>query len=120
MIASRVLASLIGACAFAIVLLAPRVTHADAVDQRPTQAVRFGDLNLDTLPGVETLFRRIQIAAGEVCKQYEWHATLIPSIAHQACIRNAVSGAVRNIDSPLLSAYYNAREDHHSLNTASR
>jgi UrcA family protein len=120
MIASRVLASLIGACALAIVFLAPRVTHADSVDQRPTEAVRFGDLNLDSLSGVEALFRRLQIAAGEVCKQYEPHAILIPSAAHQACVRNAVSGAIRNIDSPLLSAYYDARENHHSLDTASR
>jgi UrcA family protein len=116
---SRVLASIIGAYALVIVLVAPRVTHADSVDQRPYAAVRFGDLNLDTRSGVETLFRRIQTAAGEVCKQYEPHGTLLPSAAHQSCMRNAVLGAVRNIDSPLLTAYYKDREDRHSLNTAS-
>jgi|SRR5665213_1907716 UrcA family protein len=120
MISSRVLASIIGASALAIVLVAPRVTHADSVEQRPTAAVRFGDLNVDTRSGVETLFRRIQTAAGEVCRQYEPHGTFVPSAAHRSCMRSAVSGAVRNVDSPLLTAYYNEREDGHSLNTASR
>ena len=120
MISSRILASIIGAYALVIVLVAPRVTYADPVDQRPTQAVRLGDLNLDTRSGVETLFRRIQIAAGEVCKQYEPHGTLLPSAAHRSCMRNAVSGAVRNVGSPLLTAYYNEREDRHSLITSSR
>jgi|SRR5580698_5123454 UrcA family protein len=118
--ASRVLASLIGASALAIVLLAPPVTHADSFDQRATVAVRFGDLNLDTLSGAQALLRRIRIAAGEVCRQYEPHGSLIPSVAHQACIRDAVSGAVHSVDLPLLSAYYNAQADRHLQNTASR
>jgi UrcA family protein len=120
MISSRVLASIITASALAIVLIAPRVTHADSMEQRPAAAVRFGDLNLDTHSGAETLFRRIQTAASEVCKQYEPHGTLVPSLAHRSCMREAVSVAVRNVDSPLLTAYYNEREDGHSLNTANR
>jgi UrcA family protein len=120
MIASRVLASLTGAYALAIVLLAPRVTHAVSVDQRPAETVRFGDLNLDTLSGAETLFRRIQIAAGDVCKEYEPKGTRLPSAAHRSCMKNAVSGAVRNVGSPLLTAYYNERETRHSEITASR
>jgi UrcA family protein len=106
MISSRILASIIGAYALMIVLAAPRVTHADSVDQSPTAAVRFGDLNLDTRSGVETLLRRIQTAAGEVCMQYEPHGTFLPSAAHRACVRNAVSGAVHDVGAPLLTAYY--------------
>jgi UrcA family protein len=114
MISSRALASVIGAYALAIVLVAPRVTYADSVDQRPSQAVRFGDLNLDTRSGVESLFRRITIAASAVCKDYEPRSTLLPSAAHQTCMRNAISGAVLNVDSLLLTAYYNERENHRS------
>jgi UrcA family protein len=120
MIASPVLASLIGASALAIVLVAPRVTHADSVDQLPTETVRFGDLNLDSRSGAEALFRRIQIAAGKVCREYEPKGSRLPSVAHQSCMRNAVSGAVHNVDSPLLTAYYNEREDRHLQITASR
>jgi UrcA family protein len=120
MISSRVLASLIGAYALAIALVAPQVTYADSIARPPTETVRYADLNLDTHSGVETLFRRIQSAAGEVCKEYEPHGTLVPSAAHRSCIRNAVSGAVRKVDSPSLTAYYSERDDRHSLNTASR
>jgi UrcA family protein len=120
MFSSRVLAALIGGYALAIVLVAPCVTYADSIDEPPTQAVRFGDLNLDSRSGVETLFGRITTAAREVCEQYEPHVTLLPATAHQFCMRNAISGAVRNVDSPLLTAYYNEREGRHSLTTASR
>jgi UrcA family protein len=120
MIASRALASLIGASALAMILVAPRVTHADAVDQPPTEVVRFADLNLDTRGGAQTLLRRIQMAAGNVCKQYQPDGSRLPSAAQQSCIRNAVFGAVRNVDLPMLTAYYNEREGRHSQITASR
>jgi UrcA family protein len=118
--ASRVLASLISASALAIVLLGPRVTHADAVAQRQAEVVRFGDLNLDTRSGAEKLLHRIQMAAATVCKGDEPTGSRLPSAAQEACIRNAVSSAVRNVDSPLLTAYYNQREGRHSQITASR
>ena len=120
MISSRVIASVIGAYALAAVLVAPRVTYADSSDQRPTEVVRFGDLNLDSHSGVDTLFRRIELAAREVCAEYGPFGSFRPSAAHQTCIRNAVSGAVRTVHSPLLTAYYSEREDHHSSTTASR
>ena len=120
MIPSRVLGSLIGAYAVAIVLLAPAVTHADSVDQPPTKTVRFDDLNLATSYGAETLFRRIQIAATAVCEEFEPQGNSLPTTVHESCIRNAVAGAVRNVDSPLLTAYYQERQNRHSQITASR
>jgi UrcA family protein len=118
MISSRVLASFIGAYVLAIVLIAPRVTYADSVDQPPAKAVRFGDLNLDTRSGAQTLFRRIQVAADNVCKQYEPQGASVPSAAHRTCVSNAVSAAVHSVDSPLLTAYYDEREDRQSQITA--
>jgi UrcA family protein len=120
MISSRVLASVIGAYAVVCVLVAPRVTYADAIVQPPSAAVRFTDLNLDSRADVATLLHRIQNAAAEVCKPYASPGTLLPSAAHQSCIRDAVSGAVRKVDSPLLTAYYRQGDNRHSLNTASR
>jgi UrcA family protein len=120
MIASRVLVALISACALAAVFFAPRVTHADSAGQLPTEAVRYGDLDLDTRSGIETLFRRIRIAAAEVCREYEPQGTRLPSSAYRSCTRNAISRAVGNVDSPLLKAYYNEREHRDSLITASR
>jgi UrcA family protein len=120
MITSRVFASVIGACVLASVLVAPRLTFADSVAQAPTAGVRFGDLNLDSRSDVATLFHRIQRAAGEVCQQYAPQGTLLPSAAYRSCITNALSGAVRNVDSPLLTAYYSERDDRQALHTANR
>jgi UrcA family protein len=120
MISSRVLAQVIGACALASVLIGSRATYAGTVEQLPTETVRYADLDLDSRSDVETLFRRITFAAGEVCKEYERGGSYLPTAAYQACIRNAVSGAVRMVDSALLTVYYRERDDRHSLNTASR
>ena len=120
MISSRVLASVVGAYAVAAVLVAPRVTHADPIAQAPTVAVRLADLNLDARSGVAQGFQRIRIAAHEVCQDYAPNGTLLPSAAYQACVREAVSAAVRKVGSPLLTAYYDERSGQHALNTASR
>lgn len=109
MISTRVMVSAIATLALASALLAPRTTYADDVDQRPTAAVRYGDLNLNTASGVDTLFRRIQLAAREVCKEYEPRGSLAPSAAHHSCMSNAISGAVRSVGSPSLAAYYSER-----------
>ena len=120
MISSRVLASVIGAYVVAAVLVAPRVTHADSIAQAPAVAVRLSDLNLDSRSGVATVYQRIRTAANDVCKDYAPHGTLLPSGAYQSCIRDAVSAAVGKLDSPLLTAYHDERNGHHTLNTASR
>lgn len=120
MIASRVLISLISTCALATFFFAPRATHADSGDQPPTITVRFGDLNLDTRTGVEALFRRIKIAAAEVCQKYGPRGTYLPSVAHRSCMKNAVSGAVSDIGSAALKAYYNERARSSSPMVASR
>jgi UrcA family protein len=110
MISTRLMVSIIGTLALASALLAPHATYAD--DQRPTAAVRYGDLNLDTPTGIDALYRRIQVAAQEVCKDYAPHGTLAPSAAHHLCMSNAVSGAVRSVGSTALAAYYSERGDH--------
>jgi UrcA family protein len=112
MISTRLMVSVIGTLALASGLLAPRATYADSVEQRPTVAVRYGDLNLDTRAGVDTLLRRIQVAAREVCKGYEPQGTFAPSAAHHSCMSTAISGAVRSVGSPALTAYYSERDDH--------
>jgi UrcA family protein len=120
MISSRILAAFIGIYAVAVMLLAPRVTYAEPVEPPPAATVRLGDLNLDTPRGVAKLFRRIQAAAAEVCRPYAPHGTLLPSAAYRVCMGNAISGTVRKIDSPFLTAYYVARDPRHSVSTASR
>jgi UrcA family protein len=104
----RLFASVIGlgALASALLVVAPRVTHATSPTTAPTVAVRYGDLDLNSHNGVKQLYRRIQIAAIEVCRSTEPFGSLLSSEAHQACLHNAIVGAVRSVNSPLLSQYY--------------
>ncbi len=118
MLSTRTLLSLIGACAVAIVLTAPRVTHADSVDQQPAVAVRFGDLDLNTDSGVQTLLHRIQIAADKVCERYARPGSILPATVHQSCVRAAIQDAVLKIDSTPLTAYYKGRQRHSFLTSA--
>jgi UrcA family protein len=108
----RLFASVIslGALAGAILLLAPQVTYAASSEQAPAETVHFSDLDLKTHHGVAVLYGRIRTAATDVCSSTEPRGTLLPSAAHQACLRNAVQSAVRSVDSPALSQYYRERD----------
>jgi len=108
----RLFASVIGlsALACALVLVAPRTTQAQSAAAVPTATVRYADLDLNTHNGVKQLYRRIQIAAIEVCRSTEPLGSLLSSEAHQACLRNAIGGAVRSVGSPTLTRYYRERD----------
>jgi UrcA family protein len=108
----RLFASVIGlsALACALVWVAPRTTQAQSAAAVPTATVRYADLDLNTHNGVKQLYRRIQIAAIEVCRSTEPLGSLLSSEAHQACLHNAIGGAVRSVDSPTLTRYYRERD----------
>jgi UrcA family protein len=120
MMNSKMLALAIGAYALTATLIAPRTTFADSPTQSPTAAVHFGDLNLDSRADVAALFHRLQGAAADVCRQYAPQGTLLPSAAYRLCAKNALSGAVRNVDAPLLTAYYHERDDSQALHIVNR
>lgn len=108
MISSRLLASVIGSGLLAslLVLVVPGAAQANPAEQPPSATVQFKDLNLESRTDTARLYRRIQFAAVEVCKQTAPLGTLAASAAHQLCIRNAIVGAVRAVDAPALTAYY--------------
>jgi UrcA family protein len=67
------------------------------------------DLDLSTAAGTQTLYIRIQRAAGEVCDhpghlepQYDYLERAI-----RLCRQQAIADAVANVHSPLLTALYN-------------
>jgi UrcA family protein len=108
----RLYASVVGlsALACALALVAPRETHAQSSTEVPTATVRYADLDLNTHNGVKQLYRRIQIAAIEVCRSTEPLGSLLASEAHQACLHNAIGGAVRSVAAPTLTQYYRERD----------
>ncbi len=105
--AAFALASSVLATAFA----APCLASAESTGRAPAQVVHFSELNLNELAGVQVLYRRLESAARGVCRPALPTGTRIPSAAWQACMANAVNAAVKRVDRPLLSAYYDARID---------
>ncbi len=68
--------------------------------------VRFGDLNLEQPAGVAVLYRRLKLAAKQVCGESEPPGSAITSAAWRACEAQAVDRAVVTVDRPSLTAYY--------------
>jgi UrcA family protein len=81
-----------------------------AADSNPVRSsvVKFGDLNLSSPEGADTLYRRIRGAASNVC----WLTTGADDPAKTlvaGCIHKAVSDAVSKVNNPALFAVYNAK-----------
>jgi len=92
-------------------LLAGTALGSEAAGGRPaarTLTVRYADVNLATVAGATTLYRRIQGAARLVCgepgrslsEQREW----------AQCYRDAVNDAVATVNNPTLTAVHSGRE----------
>jgi UrcA family protein len=68
----------------------------------PAITVKFDDLNIASPAGAKALYRRIQVAAVEVCPQADngdLHMVAIKS----ACVEHAIDDAVRKVDSTALT-----------------
>jgi UrcA family protein len=68
--------------------------------------VRFDDLNLEQPRGVAALYRRLRLAAEQVCGEPQRPGEAILSADWRACVAQAVERAVGAVDRPALTAYY--------------
>ena len=71
----------------------------------PHKVVSFKDLNLDTPEGAAALYRRITIAANEVCGNPERYD--LSQLKLQICVKDAVSRAITQVNRPMLTSLYN-------------
>jgi UrcA family protein len=79
-------------------------SSAGAYEETPiSKVVRFGDLDITKPAGAQVLYRRIEAAAQRVCVLPS-SRTLVTVEEERACIRTAVDKAVRQVDSPQLTA----------------
>ena len=71
--------------------------------------VVFSDLNLTSIDGATTLYRRLRSAAESVCAE---HGTRdVGSIFRvKTCVSAAISSAVADANQPSLTAYYQAKQ----------
>ena len=111
---SRWSAPILGACLLAGTLVLSPLAQAGpaAVSEAgvPTKVVRFHDLDLNSAQGVQALYGRIRRAADEVCAPFGPVGTLARSAAWYSCFGQAIATAVRRVDSPLLTAYYQRQQ----------
>jgi UrcA family protein len=74
----------------------------------PSVTVSFRDLDLSSVAGATTLYRRIQGAARQVCGTPG--ADLFEQSFRRACYRGATADAVRKVNNPLLTAVHEGRK----------
>jgi len=84
-------------------LAAPEAPAARDVEQI---TVHFGDLNIDQTAGAAVLYRRIQLAAEQVCGEPQLTGSHMVSPVWRRCVAQAVDGAVVALDRPALTAYH--------------
>jgi UrcA family protein len=70
----------------------------------PSITVSYRDLELTTIEGANTLYRRMRGAARSVCGE-QGH-TLFEQQAWQACVRNALERGVAAVNNPLLTSVH--------------
>ena len=75
----------------------------------PTATVKFGDLDVLHPQGAAVLYARIQAAAMNVCSSFDGLGRGA-ALHRDGCVNKAIVGAVTQVDSPALSAVYNAHE----------
>ena len=101
------LRNLLAPAAFAVVTAtaaaAPAV--ADGVGEALSVHVKYGDLDLTHPSGVNELFHRIREASQRVCKPLSDRSVTMVQL-HDACVANAMSHAVADVNEPALTALY--------------
>jgi UrcA family protein len=99
------------AVAWAILASGPMIWVANAAHASEPVAhkvVKIKDLNLSTPEGAAVLYGRITRAANEVCGTWD-RFNLSQSHAIKICFNEAVSRAVTQINSPMLTSLYEAK-----------
>jgi UrcA family protein len=70
--------------------------------------VKFADLDVSRQPGATVLYHRIRTAAKEVCSPYD-HSGAVARPYLDACVDQAITDAVAEINVPALLAVYSAK-----------
>jgi UrcA family protein len=83
------------------------VCNAAEAGDVPTTTVRYADLDLSTSQGAARLYSRIRSAAEAVCPGSD-RGDLAAKFRWRDCVKQAIAGAVTNVNRPALSAVYAA------------
>lgn len=78
----------------------------DASQSAPQIDVPYGDLNLSTPMGAQTVLRRIQVAAAKVCGAHQDHRVVGSPRRYRQCVDMATRNAVARVNAPLVVALH--------------
>jgi UrcA family protein len=81
------------------------VARADTFGDTRSQIVRFTDLDINNSSGVKILYRRLNIAANNVCRELEPGRSLLLVAPHRACVHAALSKALADVGNTAVLAY---------------
>jgi UrcA family protein len=84
----------------------PRAFAEQSSERGTSIKVKFGDLNLADPVGIETLYKRIERAARQVCDVDASPSDPLHTSHWRYCYRTAVSNAVRDVNNQKLTAMY--------------
>jgi UrcA family protein len=93
------------------VMVAGAASAASTADDVPTVVVKYSAQSLETDEGVHALYRRITLAAKQVCPEPSIR-NLGLSARAEHCRNQAIAGAIQQIDNPRLAALHAVRFKH--------
>jgi UrcA family protein len=100
-----VLATLATAC---MAIASAAVQAAESRESETAKTVQFGDLNLANPQGVERLYRRIVVAAQQVCDSRQARSLQAQAL-DSICTKQSIAHAVAAVGQPALSALHAAK-----------
>jgi len=80
-------------------------SSAFAGEPMRSETVKFHDVNVGTPAGVQVLYQRIHSAAKSVCS-VDGERDLARAMNSATCAKVAEAGAIKQLDLPALTAYY--------------
>jgi UrcA family protein len=97
-----------GALLSALALTFATASRADDDTAPPQVVVKFGDLDVSTAQGAETLYRRIHRAAVDVCsRMYVFERAY--QLHKNVCLQQRIADAVIKVNRPALSAVFTSK-----------
>lgn len=94
----------------ALAAIAAPAALADTGRAQPTLRITYGDLDMTTPMGGQTLLTRIEGAARQICDDAERHAKPDENRTYK-CRRRTVETAVRAMNKPMLSLAWTGKAD---------
>ena len=88
---------------------ASSLAMADAIVNVKSEVVRYDDLRLISDVGAAVMYARLHSAADRVCGGPADSLQIAQQKRYRACVDDALSKAVADVNSPILSKYFESR-----------